>query len=59
MYQTFFNLINQYCYEGEAILGTIHYDVATLISTLAVVVCVAFPFFIVLNAVKVICGGWR
>lgn len=59
MYQTFFDLINQYCYNGEAVLGSIHYDVATLISTLGVVIVVAVPFFITFTAIKFICGGWR
>lgn len=59
MYQTLFDLINQYCYDGVAVAGSIHYDVATLIATLGVVIIVAVPFFIVFNAIKFICGGWR
>ena len=59
MYQTLFDLINQFCYNGEAVLGTIHYDVATLVATIGVVVVVAFPFYVVMNAVKFFTGGFR
>lgn len=59
MYQTLFDLINHYCYDGLAVSGTIHFDVATLIATLGVVVVVAIPFYVAFNVIKFICGAWR
>jgi hypothetical protein len=59
MFHTLFDLINHYVYGGTAVAGTIHYDVATLLSTVLCCAVVAFPFFIVFNAVKLFTGGLR
>ena len=57
IYQSIYDLLNQYVFGNTIVVGS-HQDlVATLISTAAVIFMVSLPFLVVWRVIKLIVGG--
>lgn len=57
IYQNFYDLLNTYIFGGSIVSGSYQELVAVLVSTCAVLFCVAIPFIIVWKAIRLISGG--
>lgn len=59
MYSSLFNIINELVYNGTAVVGTVHYDVATLIATVGCCALIILPFAVMIRVVLLVTGGWK
>ena len=56
IYKDLFDIVKTYIYGGTLVSGSPEELVCTLVSTCAVLFCIALPFVVVLKVVRMICG---